>query len=158
MAGAVEPPADYDFAGLRGVNWFLLAALFAEFSNDWRFGGAIATIRSPRIGHDFDLSISSGFNFGSAIGGSDKVLCCLERRAIQNFGSGFGEFRINQSNDDFGKAERRPLGSAIKDAVGHAFGAQELMALLAEHPGNGVDDIGLTAAIRARRCTLSHCH
>ena len=60
----------------------------------------------------------------------------------------FGEFRVHQREDDLRQAHRRALGGAIKDAIGHAFGAQRFVALLAQNPGNGVDDVGFTAAVR----------
>ena len=58
------------------------------------------------------------------------------------------KFRINQGQRDFRQAQRRPLGGPVKNAVGHPLGAQRFVALLAQHPGNGVHDIGFAAAIR----------
>ena len=49
----------------------------------------------------------------------------------------------------------RPSGGAAgragEDHVLHLAAAQRLRALLAEHPGDGVDDVGLAGAVRARR-------
>ena len=67
----------------------------------------------------------------------------------ENFGDSVGEFRVNERQGNFGDAQGRPLGRAIENAVGHALGAKHLVALLAEHPGDRVDDVGLAAAIGA---------
>ena len=48
-----------------------------------------------------------------------------------------------------GAAQRRPAGGAGEDDVLHLAAAQRLGALLAEHPGDGVDDVGLAGAVRA---------
>ena len=42
-------------------------------------------------------------------------------------------------------------GGAGEDDVLHLAAAQRLGALLADHPGEGVDDVGLAGAVRARR-------
>ena len=49
-------------------------------------------------------------------------------------------------------AERRAPGRAGEDDVLHLAAAQALGALLAHHPGEGVDDVGLARAVGARRC------
>ena len=67
----------------------------------------------------------------------------------EDLGGGFGEFGIDQGELHLGDAHRGALDSAVEDAVGHALGAQELVALLAQDPGNGVDDVGLAAAVGA---------
>ena len=45
----------------------------------------------------------------------------------------------------------RPIGGrlvrAVEDAIRHALGAERLVALLAEHPGDGVHDVGFAAAV-----------
>ena len=48
-----------------------------------------------------------------------------------------------------GAAQRRPAGGAGEDDVLHLAATQGLGALLAEHPGDGVDDVGLAGAVRA---------
>jgi hypothetical protein len=50
-----------------------------------------------------------------------------------------------------GAAERRARGRPGEDDVLHLAAAQRLGALLAEHPGDGVDDVALARAVRARR-------
>ena len=55
---------------------------------------------------------------------------------------------------DLGAAERagrrhRPAGAAGEDDVLHLAAAQRLGALLAHHPGEGVDDVGLAGAVGA---------
>src|SRR5690242_6403900 len=50
---------------------------------------------------------------------------------------------------DFGHATRRPVACALKDNVLHFAAAQVLHALLAQHPGNRVRDVALTAAVWA---------
>src|SRR4029077_7759755 len=39
-------------------------------------------------------------------------------------------------------------GRAVEDHVGHFAAAQALGALLAEDPADGIDDVGLAAAVR----------
>ena len=48
---------------------------------------------------------------------------------------------------DLGPAERRARGRAGEDDVFHLAAAQRLGALLAEHPGDGVDDVGLARPV-----------
>jgi hypothetical protein len=48
-----------------------------------------------------------------------------------------------------GAAQRRPAGGAGEDDVLHLSAAQRLGALLAEDPGDGVDDVGLAGAVGA---------
>ncbi len=50
-----------------------------------------------------------------------------------------------------GAAERRARRRPGEDDVLHLAAAQRLGALLAEHPGDGVDDVALARAVRARR-------
>ena len=52
---------------------------------------------------------------------------------------------------DLGAAERRPLRRAGEDDVVHLLAAHRARRLRAEHPADGVDDVGLAAAVRARR-------
>ncbi len=59
------------------------------------------------------------------------------------------EFRIDQGQRYLSEAQRWPLGSPVKNAIGHSLGAQRFVALLAQNPRNRVNDIGLAAAIRA---------
>ena len=49
---------------------------------------------------------------------------------------------------DLGPAQRGTRGGAGENDVFHLSAAQGLGALLAHHPGQGVDDVGLTGAIR----------
>ena len=48
-----------------------------------------------------------------------------------------------------GPAQRRAGGGAGEDDVFHLAAAQGLGPLLAHHPGQGVDDVGLARAVRA---------
>ena len=70
------------------------------------------------------------------------------RRAFENEPCRLGQFRIFQSNRHFRQAHRWALDRAVKDAVRHALRAQGLVALLAQHPGDGVHHVGLAAAVR----------
>ena len=49
---------------------------------------------------------------------------------------------------DLGPAQRGPAGGAGEDDVFHLAAAQRLGALLAEHPGDRVDDVALARAVR----------
>src|SRR5262245_25738768 len=48
--------------------------------------------------------------------------------------------------------QRPPPLAAVEDHVLHAIAAQGARLLLAEHPGDGVSDVALAAAIRADDC------
>ena len=50
---------------------------------------------------------------------------------------------------DLGPPEGRPLGRAGEDHVVHALAAHGARGLGAQHPGDGVDHVGLAAAVRA---------
>ncbi len=50
---------------------------------------------------------------------------------------------------DLGPAERGPLGRPGEDDVVHLLAAHRARGLRAQHPGDGVDDVGLAAAVRA---------
>ena len=64
---------------------------------------------------------------------------------------------IDQRQRNLGHTGGLAVTRAGKDDVFHAGTAQRLGRLLAEHPGNGVGNIGLAAAIRAdnRRHTVA---
>ncbi len=49
---------------------------------------------------------------------------------------------------DLGPAQGLPAGGAGEDDVLHLAAAQRLGALLAHHPGEGVDDVGLAGTVR----------
>ena len=59
---------------------------------------------------------------------------------------------VVDGEDDLGPTQRRAAGGAGEDDVLHLAAAQRLRALLAHHPGERVDDVGLARAVRARRC------
>ena len=70
-------------------------------------------------------------------------------RPLQDLGGGFGEFGVHQGELDLGDAHRGALHRAVEDAVRHALGAEELVALFAQDPGDGIHDIGFAAAVGA---------
>jgi hypothetical protein len=55
---------------------------------------------------------------------------------------------IPDGQRDLGHAERLPGVGAVEDDVRHFAAAEGLGGLLAEHPADGVRDVGLTATIR----------
>src|SRR5262249_32373907 len=57
-----------------------------------------------------------------------------------------------KGQNDFRHSERTSLGRAVEDDVIHPFAAQDLGALLAERPRDGVADVGLSAAIWPNHC------
>ncbi len=54
---------------------------------------------------------------------------------------------LSMVSSDLGAAQRRAAGGAGEDDVLHLAAAQRLGALLAHHPGEGVDDVGLARAV-----------
>src|SRR6185437_2685203 len=48
---------------------------------------------------------------------------------------------------NFRKPHRRAFRRAIKNAIGHALGTEHFVALFAENPGDGVNDVGFAAAV-----------
>ena len=56
---------------------------------------------------------------------------------------------IDQGHGDVGHAERLAVARAGEDHVFHAGAAQALGGLLAEHPTDGVADVGFAAAVGA---------
>ena len=59
------------------------------------------------------------------------------------------DFGIDQGERNLGHAGGLAVARAGEDDVFHADAAQGLGRLLAQHPGNGVGDIRLAAAVRA---------
>ena len=59
------------------------------------------------------------------------------------------DFRVDQRQRDFGHARRLALAGAGEDDVFHLDAAQSLSGLLAQHPRDGVGDVGLAAAVGA---------
>ncbi len=57
---------------------------------------------------------------------------------------------VGEGDRDLGQADRLALGRPLEDDVLHALAAQLLGGLLAEDPADGVDDVGLAAAVRAQ--------
>ena len=75
-------------------------------------------------------------------GAADRDLGVVDRQRAVGVVDGEG---------DLGAAERAPGGGAGEDDVLHLAAAEGLGALLAHHPGEGVDDVALAGAVRARR-------
>src|SRR2546422_2317911 len=71
----------------------------------------------------------------------------LPPAAFQYKSCRLGELWVFQVKHHFRQPERRPLSRAVEDAVGHALGPQGLVALLAQHPGNSVDDVRFAATV-----------
>jgi hypothetical protein len=116
--------------------------LFGSFglTFDRRLTGFAST---GRLGSSFRgwWGIGDGGRFGRSFG--VLIVCHAfdhESRRICKLG-------VFHGNGDLGQSHRRPLGGAIEDAVGHALCAKGLVALFAEHPADGVNDVGLSAAV-----------
>ena len=73
---------------------------------------------------------------------ADRDLGILDRQ---------GAVAVVDGQRHLGPAQRRPRGGAREDDVLHLAAAQRLGALLAHHPGQGVDDVGLARAVRPDR-------
>ena len=58
-------------------------------------------------------------------------------------------FGIDERERDLRQPHWRALRGSIKDAVRHSLGAQRLMALLAQDPGDGVHNVGFAATVGA---------
>ncbi len=61
---------------------------------------------------------------------------------------GQGAVGVVDGQGHLGAAQRRAAGGAGEDDVLHLAAAQRLGALLAHHPAEGVDDVGLARAVR----------
>jgi hypothetical protein len=57
--------------------------------------------------------------------------------------------RIDQSHRNGRQTERFPISSSSEDYIFHPAAAQSLSRLLAEHPANGVAEIGLSTTVGA---------
>ena len=71
---------------------------------------------------------------------ADRDLGVLDRQ---------GAVGVVDREHDLGAAERAPRRGAGEDDVFHLAAAEGLRALLAHHPGEGVDDVRLAGAVRA---------
>ena len=56
---------------------------------------------------------------------------------------------LGEGHADIGHADRSAAVRAVENDVGHFRAAQRLGGLLAEHPADGVRNVGLAAAVRA---------
>ena len=74
---------------------------------------------------------------------------CLAVEAGQRPGLLRPRHHAAQVEPDLGRGRRLAGVAAAEDHVLHPVAAQALGALLAEHPGDGVDDVALAAAVRA---------
>ena len=143
LAGAIQAAADDHFAGM-GVRLLLGGALLAEWVRTFGLPASLRH-RNPRL--------------GSCGASSVRLRETIPRRArqsdaaddgsgiAQNFAGRLGQLGIDQRQGDFGQAHGRALGGAVENAVGHTLGAERLVALLAQDPGDGVNDVGFAAAI-----------
>ena len=55
---------------------------------------------------------------------------------------------VGEGQRDFGKADRLARIRAAENDVGHFAAAQRFGRLLAEHPADGIEDVGFAAAVR----------
>src|ERR1039458_4262789 len=66
-------------------------------------------------------------------------------------------FRIDQGHADFRHARGGALARTIKDDIRHALTAQGARTLLAQHPGDGIGNVGLPAARSEERRVGKEC-
>jgi hypothetical protein len=88
-----------------------------------------------------------GIRDGECFGGSFGVFRVCD--AFDYKSRCFCKLRVFHGNGDLGQSHGRPLGGAVEDAVCHAFCPKGLVALFAQDPADGIDDVGLSAAIGA---------
>ena len=62
---------------------------------------------------------------------------------------GVGIVRVEQSHGDLGHSDRTAVACAGEDDVFHAGAAERLGGLLAQHPADGVAQVGLTTTVGA---------
>jgi hypothetical protein len=105
-----------------------------------------------------DLSVDQVFALARSIQPAADLHVARDQRLIveEEVGRRIGRRRRHGNLRDVGELEthlgrRRRLArvAAVEDHVFHAIAAQALGALLAEHPGDRVDDVALAAAVRA---------
>ncbi len=59
----------------------------------------------------------------------------------------FGQFGIFHGDGHFRESHRRTLNGAVENAIAHTPSAQGFVALLAQHPADGVNHIGFAASV-----------
>src|SRR5580704_16309642 len=121
-----------------------------------RFGGRRGVERE-----NLDIRISCraeiAFRRCRSLGGG------FDLRTFEDESCGFGQLGIFHSDSYFRHTQRRPPGGAVEDAICHTLGAEGLVALLAEYPGDGVDHVGFAAPVgpndagRAGAAEGDHC-
>ncbi len=140
LAGAIQAATHDHFTRAEGDGRLFGGAFLAVFPvsgvTHRGFAGGDVEGCAARLRNHRRVTRSAGFG--------NELLC-----AIDDFGDRLGEFGIHQREGHFGQTQGRALGGAIEDAIRHALGAEHLVALLAQDPGDGVDDVGLAAAIGA---------
>ena len=78
-----------------------------------------------------------------------RAILALNLRALHHKARRLGQFRVFHGDGNFREPQWRPLHRTIKNAIRHPLRAQRLVALFAQHPGDGVHHIRFSAAIRA---------
>src|SRR4030095_3945007 len=77
----------------------------------------------------------------------------IVQQLVDDSGGGHRRLRdLGQLQAHLGGGGRLPGVAAVEDDVFHPLAAQALGALLAEHPGDSVDDVALAAAVRTDNC------
>ena len=166
---AVQPPANHHFAGLQLHRGLLRAALFLQECGlpellRW------TRLRLPRPPRHRELLPSVAVPLRSLCQSLPRIRrmrypaprrappSCVSpaplRAQIRAASASSGSTSVSVTS---AKPHRRPLGRAVENAVGHALGAQRLVALLAQHPGDGVHDIGFAAAVGPDDAASARC-
>src|SRR6516162_31580 len=160
LPGAIQPPADHNLTRLSGqgrllfVLFLSLEQLFESAlrlfcalrwrSRACRILAQLLALGCPRRSISLKLVLRCVLG---ALGGRILLLFC--RGPFHHMPRRVREFRIFHGDGHFRHTERRPLCRAIEDAIRHALRSQRLVALLAEHPGDGVHHVRFPAAIRS---------
>jgi hypothetical protein len=170
LARAVQTARHYNFAGLSGEDRFVAPLFpplafqkFGHVGSDFfrlrcgilrfysfllRVGGQRGVqrenlyVRVVRIGRQGGVVSCCGSESRSLLRGA------FHRGAFKDEPRCFRQLGVFHGDGYFSHSQRGPLDGPIEDAVGHPLGAERLVALLAEYPGNGVDHVGFAAAVR----------
>ncbi len=113
-------------------------------------------LRHDRVGGAADAGVHQ--HVVDVLEAAERAVDPVFRAAVAENPAGDGHFveidferflAIGHRQGDFGHAQRLAFFRAVENDVGHFAAAQGLGGGFAEHPADGIDHVGLAAAVRA---------